>query len=47
MNRHADDILPVAVGRMDLNALNAAAKPSLGKPLVAIFIASNAGARFL
>jgi hypothetical protein len=46
MIRHAADISPVAAGRMDLNARNAAVKPSLGQPLAATFIAGIAEARF-
>jgi hypothetical protein len=30
MSLHAADTLPVAAGQMDLNALNAAVKPSHG-----------------
>jgi hypothetical protein len=33
MSLHAADTLPVAAGQMDLNALNAAVKPSHGQPL--------------
>jgi hypothetical protein len=47
MNRHVASILPVAVGRMDLNAPNVAAKTNLGQPLGDIFIVGNAEAKFL
>jgi hypothetical protein len=46
MNRHAADILLVAAGRMDLNALNAASNPSHGQPPGATFIVGIAEVRF-
>lgn len=46
-DRHAADILLVATGRMDLNALNVASKPSNGQPPGATFIVGIAEARFL